>query len=81
MQLVRAADAIAANIAEAMGRFHLADQRRILMYARGSLYETEHWIDSASDHGLLDPAEFEDELGELARTLAGLIAKRAPPEA
>jgi hypothetical protein len=31
--------------------------------------------------GLLDPAEFEDGLGELARTLARLIAKRAPPEA
>jgi len=76
IQLVRAADSIGANIAEAMGRFHLADQRRLLLFARGSLYETEHWIQCAAERGLLDAGEFEAALSEAARTLSGLIAKR-----
>ena len=42
VQLMRAADSIGANIAEATGRWHIADQRRVLYFARGSLYETEH---------------------------------------
>ncbi|HEX5956948.1 MAG TPA: four helix bundle protein [Solirubrobacterales bacterium] len=76
VQLVRAADSIGANIAKAMGRFHLADQRRLLLFARGSLYETEHWIQCAAERGLLDAGEFEAALSEAARTLSGLITKR-----
>jgi four helix bundle protein len=77
IQLMRAADSIGANIAEATGRWHVADQRRILYFARGSLYETEHWVCVAKERGLLaDDADAE--IPELARTLNGLIRKRGP---
>ena len=53
IQLVRAADSIGANIAEGTGRWHPADSRRLLFIARGSLYETEHWMLRAESRGLL----------------------------
>jgi four helix bundle protein len=75
IQLVRAADSIGANIAEGLGRWHQADQRRLLFVARGSLHETEHWIGLAQDRGLL-PSGAGAELPELGRVLNGLIRKR-----
>jgi four helix bundle protein len=75
IQLIRAADSIGANIAEATGRWHVADQRRVLYFARGSLYETEHWIAVAKDRGLL-ASDADERVPELARTLTGLIRKR-----
>jgi four helix bundle protein len=75
IQLVRAADSVGANIAEAMGRWHRADQRRLLLVARGSLFETEHWIGLAQDRGLL-PSDAGAQLPELKRVLNGLIRKR-----
>jgi four helix bundle protein len=72
MQLVRAADSVGANIAEAQGRWHRPDQRRLLYVARGSLYELEHWVDLALERGLL-PAEASSAIPELGRTLNGLI--------
>jgi four helix bundle protein len=36
VQLVRAADSVGANIAEAYGRWNYADRRRVLFIARGS---------------------------------------------
>jgi four helix bundle protein len=81
IQLVRAADSVGANIAEAMGRWHRADQRRLLLVARGSLFETEHWIGLAQERGLL-PTDAGAHLPELSRVLNGLIRKRDPsPEA
>jgi four helix bundle protein len=77
MQLIRAADSIGANIAEATGRWHQGDQRRMLFVARGSLHETEHWIAVAQERGLL-PADAGANLPELARLLNGLIRKRDP---
>src|SRR5207248_7356528 len=55
IQLVRSVDSIGANIAEALGRRGNADQRRLLFIARGSAFETEHWIDVATDRGLRCP--------------------------
>jgi four helix bundle protein len=72
MQLVRAADSIGANIAEARGRWHRPDQRRFLYVARGSLHELEHWVELAHERDLL-PAEARRAIPELARTLNGLI--------
>jgi four helix bundle protein len=72
-QLVRSADSIGANIAEAAGRWHRPDERRFLFVARGSLYETEHWLASAVERDLLT-AEWEERLEAVARALSGLIS-------
>lgn len=77
LQLIRAVDSISANIAEAGGRWTAADKRRLLTIARGSLYETEHWIETAKRRSLLD-SDFTDELAGIARPLNGLIKEPTP---
>jgi four helix bundle protein len=72
IQLVRAAESIGANLAEAYGRWHRRDQRRQLYIARGSVYETEYWLTRAVAHGLVDPVVI-DRAGEVGKTLGGLI--------
>ena len=71
-QLIRAADSIGANIAEATGRWHDADKRRLLLIARGSTYELEHWLLRAHARTLLDDSA-SARLGDIARALNGLI--------
>jgi four helix bundle protein len=73
VQLVRSADSIGANIAEAYGRHHRPDQRRLLLVARGSAYETEHWIERAVVRGLWSHPGFGTRASEIARMLNGLI--------
>lgn len=43
-QIVRSADSIGANIAEGNGRYNIKDNQRFIKIARGSLYETIHWL-------------------------------------
>jgi four helix bundle protein len=64
---------VGANIAEAFGRGSTRDQRRLLYIARGSLLETEHWIDVAVSRGLITAEDINQRLSELARVLTGLI--------
>jgi four helix bundle protein len=71
-QLVRAADSIGANIAEGVGRGSFQDNRRFVRIARGSLYETKHWLRRAFMRQLLTQAEIDALkvlLDELAPTL------------
>jgi four helix bundle protein len=53
-QIVKAADSIGANIAEGTGRGTLEDNRRFIRMARGSLYETQHWLRRAYKRSLLN---------------------------
>ena len=56
-QIVRAADSIGANIAEGSGRGSLVDNRRFVRMARGSLYETLHWLRRSYMRKLLSQSE------------------------
>lgn len=52
-QIVRSADSVGANIAEGVGRWNYRDTRRFIRIARGSLYETRHWLRRAHQRDLL----------------------------
>ena len=52
-QLIRSADSVGANIAEGVGRGSYQDNRRFVRNARGSLYETHHWLRRAHRRHLL----------------------------
>jgi len=43
-QVIRSIDSIGANIAEGYGRFHYKDSVKFYYNARGSLWESKHWI-------------------------------------
>jgi four helix bundle protein len=77
VQLLRAADSVGANIAEASGRWTEVERRRFLLVARGSLHELEHWVARAHAREALEE-ELGPRLEELARTLNGLIRRHRP---
>jgi four helix bundle protein len=56
-QIVRAADSVGANIAEGTGRGSHADNKRFVRTARGSLYETKHFLRRAYRRKLLSPKQ------------------------
>jgi four helix bundle protein len=56
-QIVRAADSIGANISEGTGRGSIQDNRRFVRIARGSLYETIHWLRRCYLRKLLSQSE------------------------
>jgi four helix bundle protein len=59
-QIVTAADGIGSNIAEGTGRGSLQDNRRFIKIARGSLYETKHWLRRSYRRKLLTDLEVND---------------------
>ena len=75
VQLVRAADSIGANIAEAHGRDTRPDRRRQLYVARGSAFELEHWLLTAQARGLLATDAALSEAQEISRMLNGLARR------
>ncbi len=77
-QLVRAADSVGANIAEAFGRYHFGDKLTFYYYARGSLFETKYWLNRAAARGLIDDAasrKYMAQLAEVARRLNAMAAQ------
>ena len=58
-QLVRAADSISANIAEAYGRYHFKDRQKFGYYARGSFEETKSWLRKGYQRKLLNEGQVE----------------------
>ena len=59
-QIVDAVDSVGSNIAEGTGRGSLQDNRRFVKIARGSLYETKHWLRRAYQRKLLTEREIHD---------------------
>jgi len=71
-QVVRCADSIGANIAEGTGRGSFQDNRRFVRIARGSLYETRHWLRRAYKRELLKRNEI-TELKSLIDNLSPML--------
>jgi four helix bundle protein len=69
-QMIRSADSIGANLAEGHGRGTYADNRRFVRIARGSLYETRHWLRRAFRRKLL--------LDEQIQELKAIVDKLGP---
>jgi four helix bundle protein len=67
-QIVRAADSVGANIAEGYGRASPTDHQRFVRIARGSLYETRHFLRRAHKRGLIT-AEQTSALQDVMRNL------------
>jgi four helix bundle protein len=71
-QLLRSASSISANIAEGYGRFSPAAYRSHLSIARGSLFETQSWLDLLLRDGTISSdtaAELDRQCEELARII------------
>src|SRR4051812_2911201 len=66
LQMTRSADSVAANIAEAGGRFTVKDKKHFLYIAGASLMETEHWIECARDRGVIS-GDYDDRIAGIAR--------------
>lgn len=82
-QLVSSADSIGANIAEGSGRGSVMDNRRFVRVARGSLYETKHWLRRAYRRKLLTSEQTESlkqTIDELTRTLNGYLRSLKPKD-
>ena len=80
-QMIRAADSIGANIAEGTGRGSFQDNRRFVRNARGSLYETRHWLRRAHQRHLLPAGSAEaikPLLDELAPKLNAYLRSIGP---
>lgn len=80
-QIVRSADSIGANIAEGSGRGTYKDNCRFVQVARGSLYETRHWLRRAFRRELLNSQQIAklrplvDELGPRLNAFLKSIGK------
>ncbi len=59
-QIVTAAEGVGSNIAEGSGRGSLQDNRRFIKIARGSPYETKHWLRRAYKRNLLTEVDVND---------------------
>ena len=73
-QLLRAIDSVGANISEGYGRGSKIDNARFVKIARGSLFETKHWLTISNRRKLLSDAEIKEILDEIDGLLPRLSA-------
>ncbi|MCU0724067.1 MAG: four helix bundle protein [Planctomycetes bacterium] len=69
-QVVKSADSIGANIAEAYGRWHFRDRLNFLFFSRGSMLETDSRWRKAFRRKLIDEGTF--------KTVADLLKDLSP---
>ena len=72
-QLIRSVDSIGANIAEGSGRGSYIDNRRFIKIARGSLFESKHWLKRAFKRKLINIVQM-DEINILVNELTPKIS-------
>jgi len=58
-QLIRSCDSIGANVAEGTGKGSSKENKRFARIARGSLFETKHWLRRAVKRKLLSSKNIE----------------------
>jgi len=83
-QLIRAVDSIGANIAEGFGRYHYKDKIKFYYNARGSLWESKHWIYLLYKRELIQQSRFDhfiDKLNLTGKLLNGFIKATGAPNA
>ena len=73
-QLLRAVDSVGANISEGYGRGSKIDNARFVKMARGSLFETKHWLTIAHRRKLLSDFETKEILDDIENLLPRLSA-------
>lgn len=64
-QFIRAIDSMGANIAEGYGRFHYLDRTKFYYIARGSLFESKHWLFLLKERQKITEKEFNNLLEDL----------------
>jgi four helix bundle protein len=64
-QFIRSVDSIAANISEGFGRYHFKENRNFLYYARGSLYETQTWVEKSLNRNLISKSQYNEMIDKL----------------
>jgi four helix bundle protein len=77
-QMIRSIDSIGANIAEGYGRFHYKDSIKFYYNARGSLWESKHWLYLLHKRKLITRETFEkgiDLLNMLGKKLNNFIQR------
>lgn len=77
-QWIRATDSVAANIAEAFGRYHYLDKNKFHFNARGSLFEALHWLELLEERKQIeerDASNFKLNIRSLGVKLNNFIRK------
>ena len=57
-QFIRSVDSVGANIAEGFGRYHYLDKIKFYYFARGSLFESRHWIELLFKRKIIDEQKY-----------------------
>ena len=84
-QLVRAADSIASNLSEGLGRYHYGEKRNFAYYSRGSLFETKTWLTKSVKRNLIAEDKFDslitqiDTIGKMINGYIGSIGNVEEP--
>jgi four helix bundle protein len=60
IQLVPSADSVAANISEGFGRYFFKDKMRFYYFARGSLFESQTWIEKSFRRKYIDEKTYKE---------------------
>ncbi|MEW6196145.1 MAG: four helix bundle protein [Bacteroidota bacterium] len=59
-QLIKSCDSIGANVAEGTGRGSAKENKRFARIARGSLFETKHWLRRALRRNILNKKNIDE---------------------